>query len=69
MMGPSSTTGRGHGRGRFARPDCGDAGEDSGSGNGNDGTHDNRGSTEERDDGSALPATVVNPLDSANHAN
>ena len=64
MTGPSSTTGRGHGR--FSRPNGGDAKEDRGS-DGNNGTPDNRGSGEERDDGSALPATAVNLLDSAKH--
>ncbi len=56
-----------HGRGRFSRPDGGDAKEDRGS-DGNNGTPDNCGSREERDDGSALPATAVNLLDSAKHA-
>ena len=65
MTGPSSTARRG--RGRFSRPDGGDAEEDRGS-DGNNGTPDNRRSGEECDDGSALPATAVNPLDSAKHA-
>ncbi len=65
MLGPSSTAWRG--RGRFSLPDGGDAEEDRGSG-GNNGTPDDRGSGEERDDGSALPATAVNPLNSAKHA-
>ena len=34
---------------------------------GNNGTPDDRGSGEERDGGSALPAMAVNPLDSAKH--
>ena len=58
---------RGRGHGRFSRPDGGDAEEDRGS-DGNNGTPDDRGSGEERDDGSAPPATAVNPLDSAKHA-
>ena len=56
---------RGHGR--FSHPDGGDAEEDKGS-DGNNGTPNDRESGEERDDGSALPATAVNPLDSAKHA-
>jgi len=64
MTGPSSTTGRGHGC--FYRPDGGNAEEDRGS-DSNNGTPDDRGSGEEHDDGSALPATAVNPLDSAKH--
>ena len=64
MTGPSSTARRG--RGHFSCPDGGDAEEDRGS-DGNNGTPDDRGSGEERDDGSALPATAVNPLDSAKH--
>ena len=65
MMGPSSTVQRGCGR--FSRPDGSDAEEDRGS-DGDNGTPDDRGSGEEGDDGSALPATAVNPLDSAKHA-
>jgi hypothetical protein len=65
MTGPSSTARRG--RRRFSRPDGGNAEEDRGS-DGDNGTPDDRGSGEERDDGSALPATAVNPLDSAKHA-
>ena len=65
MTGPSSTARRG--RGRFSHPDGGDAEEDRGR-NVNNGTPDDRGSGEERDDGSALPAMAVNPLDSAKHA-
>ena len=56
-----------HGRGRFSRPDGGNAEEDRGS-DGNTGTPDDRGSGEERDDGSALSTTAVNQLDSAKHA-
>ncbi len=43
--------------------------EDRGSGGGNsdNGTPNIRGSREERDNGRALPATAVNPLDSATH--
>ena len=65
MTGPSLTTRRG--RGRLSCPDGGDAEEDRGS-DGDNGTPDNCGSGEERDDGSALPAMAVNPLDSAKHA-
>ena len=67
MTGPSSTVHRGRGCGRFSRPDGGDAREDRGSGgsNGNGGTPNDSGSGEERNDGSTLPATTVNPLDSA----
>ena len=64
MMGPSSTVRRGCGR--FSRPDGSDAEEDRGS-DGDNGTPDDRGSGEERNDGSALPATAVNPLASAKH--
>jgi hypothetical protein len=65
MTGLSSTARRG--RGRFSRPDGSDAEEDRGR-NGNNRTPDNRGSREECNDGSALPATAVNPLDSVKHA-
>ena len=65
MTGPSFTARRG--RGRFSPPDGGDAEEDRGS-DGNTGTPDDRGSGEECDDGSALPAMAVNQLDSAKHA-
>ena len=64
MTGPSSTTQRG--RGRFSRPNCGNIKEDRGS-DGYNGTPNNRGSEEERNDRSALPATAVNPLDSTKH--
>ena len=64
MTGLSSTARRG--RGRFSRPDGGDAEEDRGS-DGNNGTPDNRRSGEECDDGSALTAMAVNLLDSAKH--
>ncbi len=64
MTGSSSTTRLG--RGRFSRPDGGDTEEDRGS-DGDNGTPDDRRSGEERDDGSALPATALNPLDSAKH--
>ena len=64
MTGPSLTARRG--RGRFFCPNGGDVEEDRGS-DGDDGTPDNRGSGEERDYGSALPATAVNLLDSAKH--
>ena len=63
MTGSSLTTR--HGRGRFSCPDGGDTEEDMGS-DGINGTPDDRGSGEERDDGSAT--TAVNPLDSAKHA-
>jgi len=56
MKRPSLTARRGHGR--FSRPDAGDAKEDRGS-DGDNGTPDNRGSGEERNDGSVLPATAV----------
>ena len=62
MMGPSSTARRG--RGRFSCPNDRDVEEERGS-DGDDGTPDDRGSGEERDYGSALPATAVNLLDSA----
>ena len=65
MTGPSSTARRG--RGHFSCPDGGDAEEDRGS-DGNNGTPDDRRSGEERDVGSALPATTVNPLVSAKQA-
>ncbi len=54
-------------RGRFSCPTSGNAKEDrgSGGGDGDDGTTDNCGSREERDNGSALSATAVNPLNSA----
>ena len=65
MRGPSSTVRRG--RGRFSCPNGGDVKEDRGS-DGDDGTPDDRGSGEERDYGSALPAPAVNPLDSAKRA-
>ena len=65
MMGPSLTARRGCRR--FSRPDGGNAEEDRGSDSDN-GTPDDRWSREERDDGSALPATAVNPLDSTKHA-
>ena len=65
MTGLSSTAWRG--RGRFSRPDGSNAEEDRGR-NGNNGTPNDRGSREERNDGSALPATAVNPLDSVKHA-
>ncbi len=65
MMGPSSTARCG--RGRFSHPNGGNAKEDRGS-DSNGGTPDDRGSGEERDDGSALPARAVNPLDSAKRA-
>ncbi len=61
MTGPSSTVRRR--RGRFSPPNGRDVEEDRGS-NGNNGTPDDRGSREERDYGTALPATAVNPLDS-----
>ena len=65
-MGPSSTARCGCGR--FSCPGGGgDADEDRGS-DGDNGTPDDCGSGEERDNGSALPATAVNPLDSAKHA-
>ena len=59
MTEPSSTI--------FSRPVDGDAEEDRVS-DGNNGTPDNRGSGEERDNESALPATAVNLLDPAKHA-
>jgi len=65
MTGSSSTAQRG--RGHFSHLDGGDAEEDRGSDD-NNRTPDDCGSGEERDDGSALPATAVNPLDSAKHA-
>jgi hypothetical protein len=65
MMGPSLTARRG--RGHFSLPDGGDAEEDRGS-DGNNGTPNDRGSGEKCNDGSALPATAVNPLDFAKHA-
>ena len=65
MTGPSSTARQG--RGHFSCPDGGDAAENRGS-DGNNGTPDDRGSGEKGDKGSALPATAVNPLDSAKHA-
>ena len=65
MTGPSSTVRPG--RGRFSHPDGGNAEEDRGS-DGNNGTPDDRGSREKCDDGSALPATAVNLLDSAKRA-
>ena len=64
MMGPSSTARRG--RRLFSRPNGSDAKEDRGS-DGDNGTPDDRGSREESDDGSALPATAANLLDSAKH--
>ena len=64
MTEPSLTARRG--RGRFSRLDGSDAKEDRGS-DGINGTPDDRLSGEERDDRSALPATAVNPLDSAKH--
>ena len=68
MTGPSSTMRRGHGR--FSCPYGSDTEEDRGSdgGNGskgNNGTPDNCRNGEERNNRSALPATAVNPLDSA----
>ena len=72
MMGQSSTAQRGwgHGHGHFFCPDGGDVEEDrgSGSGDGKDGTPDDRGSGEECNNRSALPAMVVNPLDSMKRA-
>ena len=59
MTGPSSTARRG--RGRFSHPDGGDAEEDRGR-NGNNGTPNDRGSGEERDDGSA-PHTTAGQLE------
>ena len=55
------------GRRRFSCPNGGDVEEDRGS-DGDDGTPDYSGSREERNYGSTLPATVVNPLDSAKRA-
>ena len=65
MTGPSLTAWRG--RGRFYRLDGGNAEEDRGS-DGDNGTPNNCGSGEERDDGSALPAMAVNSLDSTKNA-
>ena len=56
--------------GRFSCADSGNAKEDKGSGgcNGHDRSPNDRGSGEERDNGSTLPATMVNSLDSPTHA-
>ena len=67
MTGLTSTARRG--RGGFSRSDGGNTKEDrgSGGGGGNDRTPNDHASGEERNDGSALPAPAVNPLDSAKH--
>ena len=65
MTRPSSTAR--HGRGCISCPNGSDAEEDRGGGSGDrdNGTPDNRRSGEECDNRSELPATAVNPLDSA----
>jgi hypothetical protein len=70
MTGPSLTAWRRHGHGRFSCPDSNNAKENRGSdsGNGDNGTPNNRRIGEECDNGSVLSATAVNLLDSTKRA-